>query len=288
MNAKKEFPMKWEIRQRLTLLEATVLWTGELTTNVLIQAFGISRAQASKDLSSYQKICPQNLQYDASQKRYLTTDAFSPVFIEGTPDEYLRLTKLSQAFQSNEENILTHLPAVTLLEPATGRVNFSALQIITRAIRLKENIQYRYHTMSDKPSYDCVLSPNTLVYNGYRWHIRGFSHTHEEYRDFVLSRIEKPNILKKELDYIHSQNDDDWNTWVDVKFSPHPDLSRVQKQIIADDFGMKGYSKSVRMRGALVQYFLNLMSINPKEKDKPGYIQYIILKNEKDLSPYLW
>lgn len=287
METSNQMPIKWEVRQRLTLLEATVLWTGELTTQVLIKAFGISRAQASKDLALYQKICPQNLQYDASKKRYLTTDDFIPNFITGTPDEYLRLTKLSLNSVMDEDSILTHLPAVTLLEPATGTVNFSALQKITSAIRLKDNILFRYHTMSDKPSYDCTLSPNTLVYNGYRWHIRGFSHNHKEYRDFVLSRIEKPSI-NKGFDYVDNKDDEDWNTWVYVKFSPHPDLNKVQKNIIADDFGMERNLKKVRIRGALVQYFLNLMSININAREKPGYVAQIIIKNIEEIKPYLW
>jgi len=280
--------MKWEVRQRLTLLEATVLWSGELTTQVLTKAFGISRAQASKDLTQYQEMCPQNLHYDSSQKRYLTTDNFEPAFIKGTPDEYLRLTKLAQTDDLDESDILTQLPAVALMEPAAGRVNFHALQQITRAIRLKQNIQFRYHTMSDKPSHDCTLSPNTLVYNGFRWHVRGYSHEHGEYRDYVLSRIEGPALTAKPKAYQDNNDDREWQAGVTIEICPHPGLNERQQQIIADDYGMENNLKSVRVRGALVQYFLNLMKIGPNDEDLPGSVQQVILRNKKEVAPHLW
>ena len=61
--------IKWEQRQRLTLLEATVFWSGEFSTNVLMECFGISRVQASKDLTLYQSLCPGNIRYDKFLKR---------------------------------------------------------------------------------------------------------------------------------------------------------------------------------------------------------------------------
>ena len=66
--------IKWEQRQRLTLLEATVFWSGEFSTNVLMECFGISRVQASKDLTLYQSLCPGNIRYDKFLKRYVVDE----------------------------------------------------------------------------------------------------------------------------------------------------------------------------------------------------------------------
>jgi hypothetical protein len=88
--------LKWEQRQRLTLLEATVFWSGELSTNVLMECFGISRVQASKDLTLYQSLCPGNIRYDKFLKRYVIDGAFKPAFMTGTVGEFLQVLKVQQ------------------------------------------------------------------------------------------------------------------------------------------------------------------------------------------------
>jgi len=89
-------PIKWEQRQRLTLLEATVFWSGEFFTNVLMDGFGISRVQASKDFTLYQTLCPGNIRYDKFMKRYVVDVAFEPVFMSGTAGEFLQVLKVQQ------------------------------------------------------------------------------------------------------------------------------------------------------------------------------------------------
>ena len=88
--------IKWEQRQRLTLLEATVFWSGELSTQVLMDGFGISRVQASKDLTLYQALCPGNIRYDKFLKRYVLDAVFKPAFMSGTAGEFLQVLRVQQ------------------------------------------------------------------------------------------------------------------------------------------------------------------------------------------------
>ena len=42
--------VRWDLALRYRLIETVVWWEGRLTTGHLIQSFGISRQQASKDI----------------------------------------------------------------------------------------------------------------------------------------------------------------------------------------------------------------------------------------------
>lgn len=64
----KKWPIRWDLLFRYRVIEIIALWEGRLTTNHLIQSFGIGRQQASKDINSYlSDIAPNNLIYDKAQ-----------------------------------------------------------------------------------------------------------------------------------------------------------------------------------------------------------------------------
>ena len=57
--------VRWDLALRYRLIETVVWWEGRLTTGHLIQSFGISRQQASKDINTYiNEHAPENLTYD--------------------------------------------------------------------------------------------------------------------------------------------------------------------------------------------------------------------------------
>ena len=45
--------VRWDLALRYRLIETVTWWEGRLTTGHLMQSFGISRQQASKDINSY-------------------------------------------------------------------------------------------------------------------------------------------------------------------------------------------------------------------------------------------
>ena len=45
--------VRWDLALRYRLIETVAWWEGRLTTGHLIQSFGISRQQASKDINTY-------------------------------------------------------------------------------------------------------------------------------------------------------------------------------------------------------------------------------------------
>ena len=69
-----------------------------MTTGHLMQSFGISRQQASKDINTYiTEHAPKNLTYDKKIKGYVPSKKFTPLFIDDNASAYLHLL-----YQNNE------------------------------------------------------------------------------------------------------------------------------------------------------------------------------------------
>jgi predicted DNA-binding transcriptional regulator YafY len=277
--------LRWEQRQRLTLIEATVYWSGELCTGSLLNHFGISRVQASKDLTLYQSLCPDNIRYDRNLKRYVITDDFKASFMRGDAREFLQLLKISQ--DNTHSPLITladNLPHTELLEPSFRQVKPAVLRIINQAINSQRNVHVSYQSMSHATIVTHTLSPHTLVFDGLRWHIRSYSQTHEEYRDFVLARIQSAT-LEEPADY-GADEDSAWQTWLCVKIGAHPGLTESQKFAVEFDYGMLDGVLEKQVRAPLLAYYLKSMRIGPDDLSREANAQQIVLLNRDELQEF--
>ena len=57
--------LRWAPEQRLEFIEFRLFWDGAVNRSDLMDRFGISEPQASKDLASYRELAANNLQYDS-------------------------------------------------------------------------------------------------------------------------------------------------------------------------------------------------------------------------------
>lgn len=256
-----DIALKWDTRQRLALLEATALWEGRVTTGSLIQLFGISRGQASKDFSLYRQLAEGNLFYDRKQKAYFPGERFVPRFMRGTAEEYFRL--IEAGIHLGQSVVLPIIPTgigVELLTPPERKLDFKILRIVHQAIRENRQISVTYQLLTSA-SRPLIVEPHTLVFNGFRWHIRGYSHQHQDFRDFVLARFaSSPELLESAK---HDVKDDlDWNHFETLIIAPHPELSPEQQAIIADDFGMTNGQLQFPVRRAVKLYYLRLLHLD--------------------------
>ncbi|MCG7871832.1 MAG: WYL domain-containing protein [Candidatus Thiodiazotropha lotti] len=276
--------LKWEVRQRLAFVEATLIWSGEVSTGDLINAFGIGRAQASKDLALYQEECPANLSYDRSRKRYVPTSNFEPRLVSGKPEELLRFARNTASEQQGA--ILLPLPAVLVLDTPEAPINVRVLQMLNQSIRQKSSVIFGYRSMSGKPMRQCDLSPHTLVHNGYRWHVRGFSHVHGEFRDFVLSRFTGVPTPSKSK-HMGIENDEAWQQEVEIHLGPHPALDKNQKRVVESDYGMRNGIRKLKYRAPVIPYLLRLMRIPIDAADLSPRSYPIVVRNLDAVRPYL-
>ena len=286
MNQTLQQSLKWEQQQRLTLLEATVFWSGELSTTTLIQHFGISRVQASKDLTLYQSLCPGNIRYDKSLKRYVIDETFKAAFMVGSAAEFLQILKVRQGGRANAlVTLADNLPVVEVLEPAFRQVEQTVLQTINQAIVSAKAVRIHYQSMSRAEPVEHRLCPHALVFDGLRWHMRAFSYSHREFRDFVLARV----LLAEFAGFaeVDASRDAAWQIFVSVKMGAHPGLSDAQKEAVEFDYGMVNGILEHQVRGALLPYFLKMMRIGPDDLSRDAAVQQIVLLNREELKEYL-
>src|SRR5262245_19352365 len=81
--------MRWGVEKRLEFIEFRLFWEGGINRADIMERFGVSVPQASKDLSLYEEKAPGNLVYDKRQKRYLASSVFEPVFLKPEAHRYL-------------------------------------------------------------------------------------------------------------------------------------------------------------------------------------------------------
>src|SRR5437016_4937976 len=81
--------MRWGVEKRLEFIEFRLFWEGGINRADIMEAFGVSVPQASKDLGLYEEKAPGNLVYNKKQKRYLAAPGFRPVFLKPEADTYL-------------------------------------------------------------------------------------------------------------------------------------------------------------------------------------------------------
>src|SRR5687767_13333924 len=103
--------VRWGVEQRLEFIEFRLLWEGGVNRADIINMFGVSVPQASKDLTLYQERAPGNVEYDKSAKRYVAAWNFQPHFRKPDPDAYLsRLRSLAEGLSKPAESWLGYRP----------------------------------------------------------------------------------------------------------------------------------------------------------------------------------
>lgn len=276
---------KWDVKQRLTLLEATVFWTGELVTGFLTQTFGISRVQATKDIALYLSLRPDNLRYDRSLKRYLINEQFEPLLISGSVQECLQVLQAAQSEATAVVTLLHNLPKAEVILPVTRQVDLQVLRPMLQAARFGYVVEVLYQSMSRPEPTRYTLQPKCLVFDGLRWHMRAFSPSHQAYRDFVLARVVEVFELGRSEHQL--PDDPDWDYWLTVKIGPHPGLTASQKAVIERDFAMQDGVLSYSVRAALLPYWLLAMRIGPDDLQRSAINQQIVLLNRAALAEFI-
>jgi predicted DNA-binding transcriptional regulator YafY len=276
--------LKWEVQQRLTLLEATAFWSGAVSTQALTGTFHVSRIQASKDIALYLSFAPDNMRYDRSLKRYVITENFRPLFMQGAPREYLQVLQ-AHAHGGPVVALAANLPAVAVLEPPARQLDLDVLRLTTQAARFGWELEIEYQSMTRLQPAVHRVSPHTLAFTGLRWHMRAFSESHNDYRDFVLARILRVENLGRA--FPPPFDDDLWEKTLTVRIGPHPGLSTAQRAAIERDYGMRDGKCETAVKAALLPYFLQLVRIGGDDIERHANEQQVVLLNREELQGYI-
>ena len=280
--------VRWDLALRYRLIETVAWWEGRLTTGHLIQSFGISRQQASKDINTYiTEHAPKNLTYDKHLKGYVPSKQFKPRFIDDSANAYLHLLNQTHSRAPHIEGLALAYAHTMVLEVPDRTIRPEVLRPLLKACRDSEVIEVEYVSLANPEPENRLIAPHTLIYTGMRWHVRAYCEKNREYRDFVLSRLRgQPEYERKTENLIDA--DLDWNTEVAVIIEPDSRLTSAQKAIIEVDFGMEDGVLVIPTRRALVKYVLQRFQIDPKKHDPKAAAQQIVVQNLDELKPWLY
>jgi hypothetical protein len=243
-------------RERLAFLELRAFFSGELRRGDIEARFGVKPAAASRDLSSYRDIAPDNLDYDAPARCYRPSSTFKPVF------EFSTERVLAWLLQGFGDGLDLKLRQVAPCEGPGQLVkpDLEVLATITRALVAKRAVRVNYLSLSSG-SKRRELVPVALADNGLRWHVRAFDRERDRFGDFVLTRIAKAQEIACEVAETEQiGSDSQWARIVDLEIVPHPGIT--WPKAVEADYAMTDGVLRIKSRAALAGYVLRRWNID--------------------------
>jgi len=271
----------WFQRARIEAIETLSFWKGMINSRDIMQRFGVSRVIANRDLNHYLGIAPGNLVYSPSKKVYEATSIFNPVLDKTGIEEYLQLEGSSGG--AIDQGLIEKIKMPdSVLKP-------EYIRVVLEAIELQNGLRLKYRSLNHPNGQDRLLYPHSVVFSGFRWHIRAWCATHNSFRDFNLSRISSvPGLTGDWVEEATSDNDKDWNKRITVKLSTNPKLSRLEKSLIEAEFGIVRKYLEIETRAALIPYVLQAYQVDWEEENRNPRKNRLVIANRSMLAPYLW
>lgn len=242
-------------RERLAYLEMKAFFCGELMRADIEKRFGLAPAAASRDLHAYRELNPGQLNYDPTQRRYIPSGGFTPLFPFST--ERI-LSWLRHGFGDGLDTQRKAIPCDGLTQLIMP--DFTILAMITRAIHQFLPIRVTYLSLSSGAGKR-VIVPGALADNGSRWHVRAYDRDNDRFGDFVLTRITAAEIIEEQpQEHELLSADQQWLRLVDLELVAHPGLDHPAA--IEADYSMHDGVLPVTVRAALAGYALGRWSVD--------------------------
>ncbi|MGR6873332.1 helix-turn-helix transcriptional regulator [Pseudomonas sp. HK3] len=258
-------------QKRFAFLELLLIWEGRIQPKHLAQQFELGEKLAKHVIQKYKNLYPDNIQYHGASESYQPTPNMLAQFTNGTLQDYMQ-------FMASTET-------VSNLELPNRNLQPALVRPVLQAIREQLRLEIAYASVSNPDFTVRTIQPHHLVFDGMRWHVRGFCEKNQDYRDFVLSRFQPdtPAELLDGADHFDIQ-DEVWNNVLNVAFMPDPRLDENRGRIIALDYDMQltsnGYRKTQPVRQALLMYWVQRMGLSQYHNNPQA--QQIILTPECD------
>ncbi len=249
-------------RERLFYIDFTLCFLGLINRPDIVKRFGIKPAAATRDLSLYRDIAPNNLVYDTRARAYRVSEGYEPVFrFPGNQALVALLNGFGDNCLSTNESIIRAEGPSQLNMP-----DLETLSGITRAIHQGKLLCIDY--LSLRSGTGCrEIVPHWLVDNGLRWHVRAFDRKRHRFGDFVINRITSLHLLNGDIPLDQSQEaDTQWHRLIDLHIVPHPNLA--YPKIIEKEYGMQDGKLIIKARAALAGYYLRRWGVDCSENHR--------------------
>jgi len=223
------------MKRMYVYIETSVYWGDGFTASMLGQIFGLARPNAQKVVAKYRQQYPNNIQYNASKRRQIAHQEFSPHHISTQANRYLDYVRGVSAisYYSDSDDIdWNEVDFFDVDQQLKPPLNKHSVQQVLSAIQNKQTLLIRYQS---KFSYSLrEISPHRLVHASHRYHIRAYCHLYHKYFDFVLSRMSE--VTLSNTDWVSGDGDQAWNECINLRFQINPQLPSKVRQALQSDY----------------------------------------------------
>jgi predicted DNA-binding transcriptional regulator YafY len=270
----------WSVERRYEFMEFRLFWQGHINRGDLMEAFGISVQQASKDFANYIEGRKSNLTYDKRLRTYLRGKNFKPRYFQPDAAEFFsQLQAVEQGLVPEAQSWISDFPGYAATPVPARGVDPLILREVLSAIRDQVALKITYQSMSRPKPSERWIAPHALAFDGFRWHARAFCQNDGVFKDFLFSRIVE---VGEQVDASSAaENDTDWHSEIILKIGPHPELSDTQRQAIEMDYGMVDGKAEIVVRKALLFYALKRLGLDTDPTARRPRDQQIVLLEQK-------
>jgi len=278
-------------QQRLTLLASILLWEGRLNNARLRDIFNLSSVRASEWIREFRETYPAWTEWNSKTRSYHATMKAYRSDGSGEQRKQSDATSLSQYLGlvgiphsvtelSQSRAIWAAFPDLSVPSPRT-------FALVSEAIRERQTLQITYRSMREPTPHLRVIAPHSLIRAGRRWHLRAFSSTNQDFRDYALGRVEKVERLDSPAERTE-KDDRAWMTKVPVRMVAHPDLTPEQEALIRFEYFNNTAARVDTCRGALVSYFIQDVraAVDPAKQRPPDF--QMAVANIEEVRPWLF
>lgn len=246
-------------KERLWQIDFLARFRGFVTRQDLVDRFQIALSNATRDLTLYRELAPDNLEYSTSDKSYRRTSRFAPLFnYDATHTLQVLSHGQARGFDPFHQAVVVE-SAQNLNEPS-----LDILSELSLAIYQGNAVKAKYVSAASGVSTRIIV-PHSLVDTGLRWHLRAFCREKQGFRDFVLTRFLSVSRQAGALeDHERRKSDTEWHQLVKLELVPHP--SAAYKQAIELDYGLEqDRHLTLEVRATLAGYLLRRWGVDASE-----------------------
>jgi hypothetical protein len=244
-------------KQRLGYIDFKLMFVGYLTRSEIVCHFEKGLSSATRDINLYKELCPQNMVYDAKDKRYYQTASFKPLF---THDPRKTLVKMANQITDGFDAISD----TTFPIESPSQLNVPDIFIVAKLVQAIINnkaVSIIYTSLSSGTIAREIV-PHNIVDNGLRWHVRAYDRKSKSFRDFVLTRITKVTIKASLVDREEDKLEDhQWMRMMPIHLVPHPNNVDYPTAIELD-YGMLNGVLEINVRAAMAGYLLRRWNVD--------------------------
>jgi len=260
----------------MAFIESRLFWEGQIGRRMLMEAFYISKPQATLEFKKYRECCPGNIEFDVSLKCYIPTSKFRPEFYRPDANSYLTELRRIEEADGNFSSSLGEPPRHESIMMLKTNINADILRKVVHTMKNGRKMLVKYQGMERSETNERWIAPQNLFFDGIRWYIRAYCLLRPGYRTFNLSRI----LAILSLGDIEKAvpHDEEWSEIINVIIIPNPNLNSAQQEIISKEHGMSENGRVLSVRKSLLPYFLLANRLYPL--DGGGNI---VIKNVEEI-----